>query len=643
MSIHVRDGKFDVAVVAGPRIQFWPSAGVRALSGLCSEMGLEVGLFGGDTIRVRGVLPLPGTGGLVLAEDVQHRVHRIHARAIVKVTPISGMPDPFPGWRSEGMIPITTAERLLQEVTLQWAPATVVLGSGNRGLRFASRLLESGVPEVICVESYAQWGAKRFAGWEVERRRFEILGGKMIEGKPLSLSRKAPMLWEFKLADPRGVRVLEVGRVVSAGPFGPSPGVREYPPASYLFELEQTAADKLADDVEGWLIEEERGRWLAGRIVRALATEIGDGRERLDRIFNRAKNRIRRYDSHREQPFTPVYSGKWIAPSDARAMRAFSGVPQQRQKTATIASIECFEEIPCNLCELACPENAIELGRVPRQATVLNESKCTGCGACLGACPSGTPVMVREKEDQSLSELVFPVTGKKTWTPGEFATLLNRRGENLGTSRVLEARDALVRLEVPTHLLWEARGIRAVRLSSAPDESFLESVRGEAAFGSTTAKVDITLNGERRLVNDGGNVSKTLFATGHARAEDTLYCTDGSCGLCAILIDGSPRLACQTEVRRGMNVKNAGGPAPKETDLLCPCLGLSMDQVVERLKHGKLRSPEAVLSVVHVGEGRCHGQVCMEAFRRVLESQGLDAFQWTDWRFPWSDWTLPKS
>src|SRR4051812_44902980 len=158
----VRDGRFDVAVAGGPGVRFWPSAGVRALSALCADMGLTVGVFGGDTIRVRGVLPLPGTGGLVLAEDVQHRIHRIHARAVVKVNPISGMPDPFSGWRSEGLIPITTAEKLRSEVPLQWAPTTVILGTGNRAMRFASSLLEAGVPEVICIETFAQWGAKRF-------------------------------------------------------------------------------------------------------------------------------------------------------------------------------------------------------------------------------------------------------------------------------------------------------------------------------------------------------------------------------------------------------------------------------------------------------------------------------------------------
>jgi hypothetical protein len=166
--------KFDVVALAGPRVPLWPSAGVKALSNLCGEMGLSVGLFGGEDLTVRGVIPLPGTGGMVLVEDVQHRIHRIHARAIVRVTVPSEFPDPFPGWRSEALLPLRTAVQLREKSKIQWDPCTVVLGSGNPALRFASSLLESGAKEVLCVESNAQWGAKRFSGWEVEKRRFEM-------------------------------------------------------------------------------------------------------------------------------------------------------------------------------------------------------------------------------------------------------------------------------------------------------------------------------------------------------------------------------------------------------------------------------------------------------------------------------------
>src|SRR3954447_10695080 len=96
--LSIREGSVDVAIAAGPRLEHWPSAGVRELSLHCAEMGLIVGVYGGESMTVRGVIPLPGTGGVVLVEDSQKRIHRIRARAVVKVSANSRLPDPFPGW-----------------------------------------------------------------------------------------------------------------------------------------------------------------------------------------------------------------------------------------------------------------------------------------------------------------------------------------------------------------------------------------------------------------------------------------------------------------------------------------------------------------------------------------------------------------
>jgi ferredoxin len=645
--IYVREGRFDLAIVAGPRIENWPSIGVRTISSLCAESGLVVGLFGGEALTVRGVIPLPGTGGLVLVEDVQNRIHRIQARAVVKFGVDPELPDPFVGWRSPGLIPLSTAERLLRDPKVGWGKSTVILGTGNKALRFGSALLESGVQEVFCVESYVQWGAKRFAGWEVERRRFEMAGGKMLEAQPVSLSPKGALVWEFRLKDAQGVRVLEVARVVSAGPFRPSAGWREHPPGSFLFELNHTAGVTKPEDVEGWVLEEERARYLGCRITRRLVTDLGSRREEIDRLYKRARGRLKRYESHREKPFTPKYQGKWIGATDAKLIRQFSGVPQTAQLTRRVAAVECFEDIPCNLCENACPENALELGKVPRpQELILQESKCTGCGLCLSACPSGTPVLLMERENHPLAAITLAVrTSGYRWKAGDFATLLNRRGESLGNARVsevgLEAKDPQwVTLEVPAHLAWEARSIRRTKNSAAEDPDYLASLARET---STKDTVEVTVNGEKRLLREKISIATALFETGQSRAEDVLYCPDGSCGLCSCVVDGGRQLACQTPVRRGMSIKLQADETPSTEEPLCPCLGITRSQVVSRMQQGKLGSPEAVLSVTHVGEGKCHGQLCMDSFKRVLMDQGLDVSQWIDWRFPWTEWVVPHS
>jgi ferredoxin len=281
---------------------------------------------------------------------------------------------------------------------------------------------------------------------------------------------------------------------------------------------------------------------------------------------------------------------------------------------------------------------------VPRQPVpVLEEGRCTGCGLCVSACPSNAVILLRENAERTASEVVFPWRGSRPWVVGEFATLLNRRGESLGSGRVLEVPSAQrVRVEVPPHLLWEARALRPPKASAAVDEAFVQAFSHPE---DQEKKVEITFNGEKRLVQPGIPLSLALFETGHNRASELLSCPDGSCSLCSVMVDGSKRLACRTEVRKGMNVRldpakaAAGGESPAR-DAFCICLGVTREQVLERVRQGKLCSAEAVLSSLHLGEGKCHGQLCMDVFRRILEEEGVDAAQWIDWGFPWSEWTL---
>jgi ferredoxin len=336
-------------------------------------------------------------------------------------------------------------------------------------------------------------------------------------------------------------------------------------------------------------------------------------------------------------------------------------VPQSAHKTRTVASIECLEDIACNLCEKSCPESAIQIvrSREPDARRFLIEADCTACGACLAVCPSQVPVLIREQDDRSFSKLTLGWKGQHAWKVGEFATLLNRRGEPMGQARVSKipefpeaegGRDLehfhWVELDVPTHLLWESRGIRPAVPAEKPDVE----MQNDLAPAEKEARVFITLNGEKRLVRDGLTIGVALFEMAQNRTEDSLYCPDGSCQLCTVFVDGVKKLACQTRVRKGMGIvipesspefasESAAKTSPDEIPL-CPCEGISCQQVVDRLKQGQLSSVEAVLSAVPVGSGKCHGQMCSRAFERILTQQGLDPENWIDWRFPWIDWVV---
>ena len=68
--LKIRDGKIDVAILAGPRLKQWPTQGVRVLSRHIADAGLSSGWYGGPGLQVRGVLPFEGSGGMVMGKTL---------------------------------------------------------------------------------------------------------------------------------------------------------------------------------------------------------------------------------------------------------------------------------------------------------------------------------------------------------------------------------------------------------------------------------------------------------------------------------------------------------------------------------------------------------------------------------------------
>jgi len=634
--LKLRHGQFDVLVVGGPRVQDgFPSPGVRTLVQSCAEYGLTAGWIGGSELSAHGVLPRTGSGGIVIAQDSQGRLHRLAAKAVVKFSAEELMPDPFPGWISTGMLPLQTARRLKREALLSWSPSTVLLGTGNAALGFGILLLEAGVPEVICVETYAAWGDRRIAGWEVFRRRFESLGGKIIEGKPLSLRPLSAMLWEFRLQDAQGIRILEVARVVSAGPFRSQPQYRQYPPGSLLFEIASTAAATQSEDVWGWTVEEDRSRWVACKIVRALKADLSsEQRKKLESWTRTSRWKIRRHDRHFSDSLHLGYRGKWLDHASASMLKKSCGVPAELPPSQSVAVIECVEKITCSLCSDACPENAI---RVDRESVLqLDPDRCTACGICVDVCPASIPILLEKGSEGVLPKLTVSLRGSQVAENGDFVTLVNRRGETMGSGRVLERPEKRLKFEIPEHLLWDARGIK--RKKAIEGAEFRLS--GEI---SASERAFIQLDGVKRLVRSKIPLSVALLEIGQGRPAEGLDCRDGSCGLCEVDVDGVKQLACRVITHTGMSVqvRSSGSDVqvPRE-EYLCPCKRVTETQVRERIRGSCLQSMDSLIAVTQVTQGRCQGQICLSALKRIAESEGIESQYWIDWRFPWTDWTI---
>lgn len=630
----IRDGQIDVAILAGPRLKQWPTQGVRVLSRHCSDSGLKVGWYGGPGVRVRGVLPLESSGALVMVEDVQGRLHRIQAKSVVKVSPDLEFPLPFEGWYSPGLIPEATARKLLTQGSLNWQSVVVILGTGNRALRLGAELLESHLStRVVCVESVYP----EVQGWEVDRRRFEMRGGKIIFGKPVVLSPKSPFLWSIKIQDDHGIRVIDVARVISVGPFADDSGFRESPPGSLLVEWENSEASQVKDDVEKVLLDENRAVVLASLIIKGLADPPSEFKAHFERALWSGKQRLRGLETLSDRRFSWAYDGKWLSPESKKILHEFEGTPKALKREGLLASIECVESIGCKVCEKVCPANAIQIDR--EKKTFLIEDKCTGCGFCLQACPSQVPVMIEGEGAGSYTTLVLPYTEKPAPKKGDRVGLLSRKGEVLVQGRVLDqfldpyldGAVSLFKVEVPSHLIWEVRGM-------IPIQGIEDISNSEDFYQERGTRVEVQIHGESRRVREGQLASVALFEIGMARPNDILMCEDGSCGLCQIQADGVKKFACETQIHQGMDLRfTRDHPASSE---LCPCLGITSTQLGEKIESVKPDTLEALSQVIEVGQGKCHGMLCKRAFLELSRAAGVKSDRFNDWSFPWGDWMI---
>ncbi|KYK30221.1 MAG: sulfurtransferase [Candidatus Proteinoplasmatales archaeon SG8-5] len=95
------------------------------------------------------------------------------------------------------------------------------------------------------------------------------------------------------------------------------------------------------------------------------------------------------------------------------------------------------------------------------------------------------------------------------------------------------------------------------------------------------ATVPFTFNDREMLARENEVISSALFANGigvfnlHHKdsAPQGIFCANGQCAQCLVLVDGSPAKACITPVRAGMNVRSLDGlpELPHDDEPVPPC------------------------------------------------------------------------
>jgi Fe-S-cluster-containing hydrogenase component 2 len=134
--------------------------------------------------------------------------------------------------------------------------------------------------------------------------------------------------------------------------------------------------------------------------------------------------------------------------------------PVERMRRGAVAVAECVEEIPCNVCEPACPVKAIRVEGL-RGRPRIDWDRCTGCGVCVGVCPGQAIFLV---DLRGGARVTLPYEFLPKLRRGDEVEVLGRDGRVLGRGvvvRVFEVnKTQVVTVEVPEELYMEVRAVR---------------------------------------------------------------------------------------------------------------------------------------------------------------------------------------
>lgn len=141
------------------------------------------------------------------------------------------------------------------------------------------------------------------------------------------------------------------------------------------------------------------------------------------------------------------------------------GFPTEEElKNGPVAIIECPEEIACNVCEAACPFEAIEIGKEIKNLPEIDPEKCVGCGQCVSQCPGLAVYVLDASYSKKEALLTLPYEFTPLPTEGEKITGVTREGKEacqVTVKKVNRKEDGttLLKIAIPKTDIHEIRGI----------------------------------------------------------------------------------------------------------------------------------------------------------------------------------------
>ena len=139
----------------------------------------------------------------------------------------------------------------------------------------------------------------------------------------------------------------------------------------------------------------------------------------------------------------------------------------ERINRGPVAVVECWQKIPCNPCQTACPAGAIRIGEDINEIPRRDEERCTGCGVCVAKCPGLSIMIVDGSKSADTVEFRIPYEFLPLPEAGETVVGLDRAGQPVCQAKVLRVmnppafdRTPVVTLEVDRRYLYDFRNFR---------------------------------------------------------------------------------------------------------------------------------------------------------------------------------------
>ena len=140
---------------------------------------------------------------------------------------------------------------------------------------------------------------------------------------------------------------------------------------------------------------------------------------------------------------------------------------ESRINEGPVVVIECFTEIPCNPCTIACKFDAIHIGEDINKRPKVTEKNCIGCSVCLSKCPGLAIMLVDGSKSEEYVHMTIPYEFYPLPEEGDLVEGLDREGKYLEDVKILKVanpksydRTPLIKVEVSRKYMYDFRNIR---------------------------------------------------------------------------------------------------------------------------------------------------------------------------------------